>query len=147
MTGRLAGRTAIVTGASRGLGRAIAVALAAEGAKVAVAARTEQGAARVIAFDQRGHGTGLRGRRPFRLADCADDAVAVAPTDPLPPDGELADVAFVPVDEAESFPLPRITRVMLRELAERIAADPRLEHDLPAPFFVPVGNTHRRETI
>ena len=77
----------------------------------------------------------------------ADDAVAVAPTDPLPPDGELADVAFVPVDEAESFPLPRITRVMLRELAERIAADPRLEHDLPAPFFVPVGNTHRRETI
>ncbi len=42
MTGRLAGRTAIVTGASRGLGRAIALALAAEGAAVAVAARTEQ---------------------------------------------------------------------------------------------------------
>jgi NAD(P)-dependent dehydrogenase (short-subunit alcohol dehydrogenase family) len=33
---------AVVTGASRGLGRAIAVALAAEGAAVAVAARTEQ---------------------------------------------------------------------------------------------------------
>jgi len=33
---------------------------------------------RVIAFDQRGHGSGLRSRRPFRLADCADDAVAVA---------------------------------------------------------------------
>jgi len=42
MTGRLAGRTAIVTGASRGLGRAIALALAAEGASVAVAGRTEQ---------------------------------------------------------------------------------------------------------
>ena len=41
MTGRLDGRTAIVTGASRGLGRAIAGALAAEGAAVAVAARTE----------------------------------------------------------------------------------------------------------
>lgn len=39
---RLAGRTAIVTGASRGLGRAIAMAMAAEGAAVAVAARTEQ---------------------------------------------------------------------------------------------------------
>lgn len=38
----LAGRTAIVTGASRGLGRAIALALAAEGAAVAVAGRTEQ---------------------------------------------------------------------------------------------------------
>ena len=42
MTGRLDGRTAIVTGASRGLGRAIALALAAEGAAVAVAGRTEE---------------------------------------------------------------------------------------------------------
>ena len=42
MTGRLAGRAAIVTGASRGLGRSIALALAAEGAAVAVVARTEQ---------------------------------------------------------------------------------------------------------
>jgi 7-alpha-hydroxysteroid dehydrogenase len=39
---RLAGRAAIVTGASRGLGRAIALALAAEGAAVAVVGRTEQ---------------------------------------------------------------------------------------------------------
>jgi 3-oxoadipate enol-lactonase len=32
---------------------------------------------RVVAFDHRGHGGGLRSRRPFRLEDCADDAVAV----------------------------------------------------------------------
>ena len=30
---------------------------------------------RVIAFDHRGHGTGLRSKKPFRLEDCADDAV------------------------------------------------------------------------
>lgn len=32
---------------------------------------------RVVAFDHRGHGTGLRSRRPFRLEDCADDTAAV----------------------------------------------------------------------
>jgi 7-alpha-hydroxysteroid dehydrogenase len=41
MSRRLDGRAAIVTGASRGLGRAIALALAAEGAAVAVIGRTE----------------------------------------------------------------------------------------------------------
>jgi NAD(P)-dependent dehydrogenase (short-subunit alcohol dehydrogenase family) len=41
-SGRLASRVAIVTGASRGLGKSIAIALAAEGASVAVAARSEQ---------------------------------------------------------------------------------------------------------
>jgi 3-oxoadipate enol-lactonase len=33
---------------------------------------------RVIAFDHRGHGRGLRTRRRFRLTDCADDAAEVA---------------------------------------------------------------------
>lgn len=33
---------------------------------------------RVIAFDHRGHGRGLRTRKSFRLEDCADDAIAVA---------------------------------------------------------------------
>lgn len=32
---------------------------------------------RVVAVDHRGHGRGIRSRRPFRLEDCADDAAAV----------------------------------------------------------------------
>lgn len=42
MTGRLAGKVAIITGASRGLGEYCAVGYAKEGAKVVIAARTEQ---------------------------------------------------------------------------------------------------------
>jgi 3-oxoadipate enol-lactonase len=33
---------------------------------------------RVVAFDHRGHGAGIRTRGPFRLEDCADDVVAMA---------------------------------------------------------------------
>ncbi len=32
---------------------------------------------RVVALDHRGHGRGIRSRKPFRLEDCADDAAAV----------------------------------------------------------------------
>ncbi len=47
--GRFADRTAIVTGGGRGIGRAIALALAAEGALVGVVARSEDQCARVAA--------------------------------------------------------------------------------------------------
>lgn len=33
---------------------------------------------RVLAFDHRGHGSGIKTAKPFRLADCADDVAAMA---------------------------------------------------------------------
>ncbi len=49
MTEQLAGRTAIVTGASRGIGRAIAELLAASGANVVLGARSAEALAEVVA--------------------------------------------------------------------------------------------------
>jgi 3-oxoacyl-[acyl-carrier protein] reductase len=49
MTGNLQGQTALVTGASRGIGRAIALRLASVGAKVIGTATTEDGAAQISA--------------------------------------------------------------------------------------------------
>ncbi len=70
----LAGKTALVTGASRGIGRAIAVELARQGADVAVNyARNAEAAAQVVAEIE------ALGRRAVALlADVGDSAQAAA---------------------------------------------------------------------
>jgi NAD(P)-dependent dehydrogenase (short-subunit alcohol dehydrogenase family) len=42
VSGKLNGKTAVITGASRGLGKAMALALAAEGARIALVARDRE---------------------------------------------------------------------------------------------------------
>lgn len=56
---------------------------------------------RVVALDHRGHGRGLRTRRMFRLADCADDAACLA--------NELGIERFVPVGYSMGGPVALLT--------------------------------------
>src|SRR5260370_17401996 len=56
---RLAGRTAIVTGASRGIGRAVAELYAREGARVVIASRSADGSAAAAKAIEAAGGTAI----------------------------------------------------------------------------------------
>jgi len=63
----------------------------------------------VVALDLRGHGRGIRSARPFRLEDCADDAVALA--------DELGIDRFVPVGYSMGGP---VAQLVWRRHPERV---------------------------
>ena len=64
---------------------------------------------RIIAFDHRGHGTGIRTKKPFRLEDCADDVVDVA--------SALGVDAFIPVGYSMGGP---VAQLIWRRHRERV---------------------------
>ena len=65
---------------------------------------------RVVSFDLRGHGRGLRTMRRFRLADCADDAAAVA--------SALGVERFIPVGYSMGGPVAQLVWHRHRERVE-----------------------------
>ena len=65
---------------------------------------------RVLAIDHRGHGRGLRSRRRFRLADCADDVAALCQV--------LGIDRITPVGYSMGGPIALLTWHRHRELAD-----------------------------
>jgi 3-oxoadipate enol-lactonase len=65
---------------------------------------------RVIALDHRGHGRGIRTRKPFRLADCADDAAALM--------NELGIESVIPVGYSMGGPVALLMWKRHRELVD-----------------------------
>jgi 3-oxoadipate enol-lactonase len=84
---------------------------------------------RVIAFDHRGHGTGLRSKKPFRLEDCADDAVDVA--------AALGVEHFIPVGYSMGGP---IAQLIWRRHPEQVRG---LVLCATAPYFAGRRNERR----
>jgi pimeloyl-ACP methyl ester carboxylesterase len=84
---------------------------------------------RVIAFDHRGHGTGVRTKQPFRLEDCADDVADVT--------AALGIDTFIPVGYSMGGP---IAQLVWKRHPERVTG---LVLCATAPYFAARRNERR----
>jgi len=109
----LTGRTALVTGSSRGLGRVIAAGLGRAGAALVLNGRNEETLAEAVA-DLRGEGLNVR-RAPFDVAD--SEAVDRAVTD-LERDGAAADILVNNAGIQRRGPLEQLTDAQWNEVIE-----------------------------
>jgi 8-oxo-dGTP pyrophosphatase MutT (NUDIX family) len=62
-------------------------------------------------------------------------------------DGELLDLEWHSIAQARSLELPNITRVVLEDLGERIAAGALQTGDIPVPFYHRRNGSFRRDLI
>ena len=84
---------------------------------------------RVIAFDHRGHGTGVRTKQPFRLEDCADDVADVT--------AALGADTFIPIGYSMGGP---IAQLVWKRHRERVTG---LVLCATAPYFAARRNERR----
>jgi 8-oxo-dGTP pyrophosphatase MutT (NUDIX family) len=80
--------------------------------------------------------------RRFDVRFFMADADALLSLDPGPGCGELDEIAWIPISETKGFDLPAITRFVVQETAERLAAP-----DRPAPFVRMVRGKHVVGTV
>src|SRR5262249_29178039 len=62
-------------------------------------------------------------------------------------DGELSDLEWHSIAQARSLELPNITRVVLEDLGERLAAGAMQSGDFPVPFYHRRNGSFRRDLI
>ncbi|MGW2651117.1 SDR family NAD(P)-dependent oxidoreductase [Streptomyces sp. NPDC001393] len=123
--GELTGTTALVTGASRGIGRAVAVRLAAEGARVAVHyGSDERAAADTVEHIEKAGGRAFPVRARFGQQDAVDWLF-----EQLTPElrGRGLDILVNNAGISSGHPISQVTCEELRQL---------FETNVSAPFFV-----------
>jgi len=62
-------------------------------------------------------------------------------------DGELSDLEWHSIPQARTLELPNITRVVLEDLGERVAAGGLRARDFPVPFYHRRNGSYRRDMI
>ena len=62
-------------------------------------------------------------------------------------DGELSDLEWHSIPQARCLELPNITRVVLEDLGERVAAGALQARDFPVPFYHRRSGSYRRDLI
>jgi 8-oxo-dGTP pyrophosphatase MutT (NUDIX family) len=62
-------------------------------------------------------------------------------------DGELSDLEWHSIAQARALELPNITRVVLEDLGERVAAGGLAAGDFPVPFYHRRSSSYRRDLI